>query len=207
MTLVAGRGANAKEVTSLVALKKVYSEGNLPAALSLCVTLASEEVKIMENVGYLICYTQILLEAEGPTSKMKSLLGKALMLEPQNVQVNEYLEITEAKSMLSKEKGDEGEKRLTAVIRRSPENPHALFILGAHLFWTQDETLASVRYLEKCVRAHSKFLRAWGCLGTIYEKLGNPALSIKAYSSALAIETDLTMRGFFKEKIQALSVL
>lgn len=196
-----------KEAPSLVALKKFYAEGNLPAALALSVTLASENPKEMENVGYLLCYAQILSESEGPTSKIKSLLGKALMLEPQNAQVNEYLELTEAKSMLTKEKGDLGEKKLLDLLRRSPDNPHALFFLGAHLFWTLDETLAPVRHLERCVRIHPKFLRAWGCLGTIYEKLGNPTHSVKAFSSALAVETDLTMRDFFKQKIESLSAL
>jgi predicted Zn-dependent protease len=199
---VVAAGKRKDEPASLTELRKVYRDGNLPRALSLCASVAAEKPKMLENVEFLLIHAKILLETEGPTSMIKSLLGKAYALEPANREVVEYLEITEAKSLLTRQAADPGEQKLADVIRRSPGNAHALFFLGAHLFWLSGDTASSLRYLERCVRAHPKFLRAWGCLGAVYEKLGQAALAAKAYRQCLALETEPTMKTFFKRKVE-----
>ena len=35
----------------------------------------------------------------------------------------------------------------------------------------------ALKYLEKAVKLHPRFIRAWGCLGAIYRSLGNNTLS------------------------------
>lgn len=185
------------------AVRKAIADGDLPRALALSSTVAAEDAKALENVEFLLLYAKILLESEGPSSKIRSLLGKALVIEPANGAVAEYLEIVEAKALLTREKNDLGERRLAEIIRRSPNNAHALFLLGAHLFWVSGETASAVRYLERCVALNAKFLRAWGCLGSIYEKLGNAALAGRAFRQCAILETNPEMRSFFERKAAA----
>jgi cytochrome c-type biogenesis protein CcmH/NrfG len=189
------------EAPGLTAIQNAYRDGNLPRALSLCAALESQDSKIVSNVEYLLSYAKILIETEGPSTKIKSLLGKAFAISPENVQVAEYLEIIEAKSMLTPELNDGGERQLANVLRRSPNNVHALFILGAHLFWASADSVSAIRYLERCVSLYPKFLRAWGCLGAIYEKLGNAALAARAYRICSSLETEPNMKAFFDQKI------
>jgi cytochrome c-type biogenesis protein CcmH/NrfG len=186
-------------------LRKIYEQGDLPRALSLCTSVAADDPNALTSVDFLLCYAKVLLESEGPSSKIKSLLGKAFTLEPENPQVIEYLEVVDAKGMLTKERNDLGERKLAEILRRSPANVHALFLLGAHLFWVSGDTNMSVRYLEKCVSLHPKFLRAWGCLGSIYEKLRNGGLAGRAYRQCITLETEPGMKTFFEKKIAALA--
>ncbi len=189
------------EAPGLSAIQKAYTDGNLPRALSLCAAVETQDSKCLANVEFLLCYAKILLETEGPSSKIKSLRGKAFAITPENGQVTEYLEIIEAKSMLTSEVGDSGERQLANLLRRSPNNVHALFILGAHLFWSSADSSGAIRHLERCVSLYPKFLRAWGCLGAIYEKLGNSALAGRAFRICSTLETDPNMKTFFDRKI------
>jgi cytochrome c-type biogenesis protein CcmH/NrfG len=182
------------------AVKKAYEAGDLPLSLSLCASVAADDPKAMEDPDFLLTYARILIESEGPSSKIKSLLGRAYSLQPENPAVSEYLEIVDAKSQLTPEKNDLGEKKLSEILRRSPNNVHALFLLGAHLFWVSREPGPSIRYLERCVSLRPNFLRAWGCLGSVYESLGNRSLSANAYRRCVSLERDPEMRSFFEKK-------
>jgi Tfp pilus assembly protein PilF len=112
----------------------------------------------------------------------------------------DYLELIEAKTTLTHAPGSDGENRLKALLRRSPQNVHALFLLGSHLFWTQGEQIQSMKLLEKAVQIRPKFLRAWGCLGSIYKKIGNLPLASRAFNTCLSLETDPEMKKFFKDQ-------
>jgi predicted Zn-dependent protease len=196
-------GAASESDRSLNDLKRLYREGALARALALGATLESSKPKLLENVSFLVLFAKILLESEGPTTKIKGLLGKAYALKSEDSEVTDYLEITEAKSMLVRDKDDAGEQRLKDLLRRSPDNVHALFFLGAHLFWMCDDSGTAIRLLERCVSRHPGFLRAWGCLGAIYEKLGNAPLSAKAFQRCVALESEPGMKAFFKSKVEA----
>jgi hypothetical protein len=53
------------------------------------------------------------------------------------------------------------------------------------------------------VRLHPNFLRAWGCLGAIYKKLGNAQLAQMAFQKCAAIETNQNMKNFFLNQAKA----
>jgi tetratricopeptide (TPR) repeat protein len=179
------------------AVEKSYQAGKITEALSFA-TLAAGEGSLLKNVGFLVLYSKILLEAEGPISQIKGLLGKAHLLEPSNAEVNDYLDIAEAKSNYN-------EALLRAIVRRSPTNIHALFLLGSHLFWVDHENLQSAKLLEKSVQIRPNFLRGLGCLGAIYQKLGNHVLAARTFQKCATLETDPSMKSFFLEQAKSLA--
>lgn len=122
------------------------------------------------------------------------LTGPGEKLAPSNSELIDYLEIVEAKGLLKNGPNDAGSLLLKNILRRSPKNVHAHFVLGAHLFWTDHEPSLAIPHLETCVRLHPNFLRAWGCLGAIYKKLGNHQLSQMAFQKCAAIETNPGMK-------------
>ena len=183
---------------ALQAMQRSYEQGRIAEALSLAAQADSPEHQ--KNPDYLKLHAIILIETEGPEGKILGLLGKAHLLAPDNTEVMDYLELVEAKTALTHSPGSDGENRLKALLRRSPQNVHALFLLGAHLFWTQNEQTQSLKLLEKAVHIRPTFLRAWGCLGSIYKKLGNQPLASRAFKTCWSLETDPEMKKFFKEQ-------
>ncbi len=168
-------------------------------------TQAAEKsnAKLLKNPKFALLYAKILIEADGPSSKIKSILAHALLDDPDNVECAEYMEVVEAKSNFSREVNDLGEIALQNIIRRSPKNVHALFLLGSHLFWIQGDTQRALLYLEQCVRLRTNFLRALACLGAVYKKLGQPQQSARIFKRCAALENNNEMKAYFQKLASA----
>ena len=187
-----------KDAPTITKIRALFNDGKLDQALSLAQALEKEKPSVLKNPNFVILYVQILLEADGPSSKMKSLLSLALLKNPDNSLLSEYLEIVEAKSHLSHEKNDLGEVMLTNIIRRSPQNVYALFLLGSHLFWVEKDTQRSLKYLEECVRIRPNFLRASACLAALYKTLDFDAPAARLFKRCAALTTSQNMKKYFK---------
>lgn len=185
-------------------ISQLYENGRLDLALTLAKKMYNYDPESKKDVGFLLLYAKILIVTEGPTSLIKSVLSEAYLFDPSNKDVLDYLELIEAKSYLKKGLNDTGEVQLQNLIRRSPNNLHAHFILGTHLFWADEQSQMALPYLETCVRLSPNFLRAWGCLGAIYKKMGNPQLAMRAFQKCAELEPETKMKEYFQQQIKSL---
>lgn len=183
---------------------KTYESGRLDLALTLAKKLYQTDEASKKDVGFLLLYAKILIDTEGPTSLIKSVLAEAHLLAPSNQDVLDYIELVEAKSYLKKGLNDSGEVQLKYLLRRSPKNVHAHFLLGTHIFWADQQSQAAIPYLETCVRLSPNFLRAWGCLGAIYKKMGNAQLAMRAFQKCMELEPETKMKEYFHQQVKAL---
>lgn len=181
-------------------IQKVYEEGKLDTALDLAKKMYAEE-KSKKDPRFLILFAKILIDTEGPSSMIRSVLAEAHLLDPQNPEVLDYMEMMEAKYNLKKGLNDAAEVQLKKLLRRTPKNYHLLFILGSHIFWIDGAPAAAVHYLEECVRLSPNYLRAWGCLGAIYKKLGNEPMAARAFQKCIQLENDPKMKEFFQSQL------
>ena len=188
-----------KKTPAIGSIKKYFNDGQLERALSLAKALETQNPDSLKSKEFVLLYTQILLEAEGPSTKIKSLLNKALIDNPSDPQLLEYLEVAEAESNLSREKDDAGEIVLTDIIRRSPENVHALCLLGSHLFWAEKDAQRALRYLEQCVRIRPNFFRAKACLAAVYKALKMDDLAVRFCNECASKASDPEMKKFFTD--------
>ena len=182
---------------------QLYEKGKLGLALVLAKKLYTEDPKSKKDVSFLILYAKILIDAEGPSSLINGVLSDAHFIDPTNADVLDYLELMEVRNYLKKGPNDIGEVQLKNLIRRSPKNVHAHFLLGTHLFWTDEMPQEAIPHLEICVRLSPNFLRAWGCLGAIYKKLDNPQLAMRAFQKCAELETEIRMKDYFLEQAKA----
>lgn len=182
---------------------KLYNDGQIERALAMGTTMMKSKPEIKTDLSFLLTYVKVLLETEGPNSQIRSLLAEGTLVAPDNRDLIDYAEIVEAKASLKKGLNDSGEMILRNVLRRSPTNVHAHFILGSHLFWAENEMASAIPHLETTVRLHPRFLRAWGCLGALYKKMGNSQLAKMAFEKCAAIETNASMKEFFVKQANA----
>lgn len=191
------------EPTASTGLIKLYLAGKLEQALPLGLKMLKDKPELKEDLTFLLTLTKVLLESEGPSSQIRNLLAEAQIHFPQNPEVLEYIEVIEAKSYLKRGINDTGETMLKNLIRRAPRNLHAHFLLGTHLFWSENDSHSAIPMLETCVRLHPNFLRAWGCLAAIYQKLGNASLAQAAFAKCAELESNSRMRDFFLQQAKA----
>ena len=195
-------GSRKNEPTTASNIRKYYQEGDLENALETFDSTIRAKPETEHSFEFLLLGAKILLESEGPTSRIKSLLGKALLLENENPECLDYLELLDARRQLTSQRNDPGEKRIASILRRSPNNVHALFIMGSHVFWVDKAAPQAIPYLQKCVAVRPQFQRAWGCLAVIYESLGQKQLAHQAYRKCLDLEKNPSMRSIFETKMR-----
>ena len=192
-----------KQTPSISNVRTLFNEGAVDQALALAQTLEAQKPDVAKNAGFALLYAQILIEVDGPSSKIRSLLNQAVVEHPSDSRLLEYLEVVEADSNLSHEKDDAGEVALANVIRRSPDNAHALFLLGSHLFWVENDTQRSLAYLERCVRLLPNFLRAKACLAAVYKRLGLHDHAERILNECAAKMSDRGTKEFFKNFVKS----
>lgn len=160
-----------KKTPIIANIKKYFDDGNMDRALELARALEAKKPDSIKNKEFVLLYVKILIEVAAPSTKIKSLLLNALIENPSDPQLLEYLEVIEAESNVSRHKNDAGETTLLNIVRRNPENVHALFLLGRHLFWTENDPYGALRYMEQCVKLRPNFSKAKNCLEAIYKSL------------------------------------
>lgn len=188
-----------KQIPALTRIRNLFNEGNVDQALVLARTLEAKKPDAVTQIGFALLYTQLLIEVDAPSSKIKSVLNHAIVENPSDARLLEYLEIVEADSNLSHEKDDAGEVALANVIRRSPDNAHALFLLGSHLFWVEHDTQRSLSCLQRCVQLRPNFLRAKACLAAIYKTLNLDHHAERLLTECAAKTSDRGMKEFLRD--------
>jgi hypothetical protein len=187
----------AKQAGSVPLIQSLYDGGKIEQALALAATLEKKDADSVKDTNFVLLYTQIQIETEAPSSKTKSLLNQSLIANPSHPDLLEYLEIVEAEFNLSIEGGKDGETSLVNIIRRSPKNVHALFLLGRYLFWVKNDPQGALRYLESCVRFRPNFIRAKACLAAVYKALNMTDVSERLMNECVAKTSDSRTKEFF----------
>ncbi len=190
--------AGADESATLTSFRKAFMDGKLEVALSIGRELEKAKPKLRKDRGFAVTYAQVLIEAEAPSSQVKALIMEALM-EEESAVLQDYMDLLQAKGLLSHEAEDAGEVMIKTILRRSPRNAHANFLLGSHLFWVEKKPSEAVKYLEACVRERPNFLRAVACLGALYQTLGNGTLAEKSFRRCRDLETSVPMKKYFSD--------
>jgi tetratricopeptide (TPR) repeat protein len=182
-------------------LNQIYQDGRLDLALNLSKTMYAQDKDAKINPDFLLLFAKILFDSEAPSSYINNILGEAHLIDPNNSEVLDYMEILEARRHLKKGPNDDGKIILQKILRRSPKNSHAHFILGTHLFWTDQNISMAIPHLETCVHLTPNFLRAWGCLAVIYQRLNNPQLAFRAFQKCHELENSPKMKSYFAEQM------
>ena len=186
-----------KQVATVPLIQSLYDDGKLEQALALAAALEKKDPESTSNASFVLLYTQIQMEVDGPSSKTRSLLNQALVANPSHPDLLEYLELVEAEINLNLSSGKDGEVALVNIIRRSPKNVHALFLLGRHKFWDEKDPQGALRYLESCVRFRPNFMRAKACLAAVYRALNMNEVSQRLMNECAAKATDNKTKEFF----------
>lgn len=181
-------------------LRTLFEEGKLEqAALLAREAIKSQNEKLSGNPEVLLICAQILFEIEAPLAELKSILAKASLLDPEHLGIQELLSLVEAKSAFNFRNNTEGKKLIEAILRKAPQNPHALFLLATYVNSRENNPTLAIVYLEKALQSRPSYLRAWACLASIAAQVGNTHVAEKALLKAMNLETNSQMKAFFSK--------
>ncbi len=188
-----------QESPTITNIRNAFNLGDLSKALALATMAEKEKPELLKDMAFVLIYSKVLIEAEAPSSKIRSMLQRILLTHPENAEIAEYLEIINARAHLKQGREDAGEVELKNILRRSPNNAHAAFYLGSHLFWVEKDKSQGLIYLEKAIRARPNFLRALACLATVCQAMGSEGRAMKLFQRCVELETEPGMKEFFQK--------
>jgi tetratricopeptide (TPR) repeat protein len=200
-TVIAPTKKMEKDKPLVSQIKKYYTESKMQEALYIGHKLWKENEKAQTSPGFLVLFAKVLFETESYPAILNSVLGQAAFIKQVPPELTEIKEIIVARGNLTVGRNDFGEIQLMDIIKRNPKSAYAHFVLGTHLYFTENDLRESIFHLEECVKHHPKFLRAWGCLGAIYKALGKDALAARAFREAAKLENNRKMKDFFKSQV------
>ena len=85
-----------KTSPTITKIRELYNQGKTDQALSLATTADKKKPELLKNASFVLLYVQVLIEIDGPSSRIKSLLTEGLLEHPGNPQLSEYLELAQA---------------------------------------------------------------------------------------------------------------
>lgn len=188
--------------SSTSAFTKLYSEGKSEKALVAAEMILKKEGLDKVELPFLLTLVKLYIETDAPSSRSRNLLMQAHLKYSDNQEILDYLDLLEAMNNLKHGSHDGGELMLKAVIRRSPQNFHAHFLIGSHYFWVEKKATQAIPHLEFCVKARPQFIRAWGCLGALYHSLKKFDLANHAFRQCISLESNPKVKAYFEKMIQ-----
>lgn len=90
--------ADGVESISVETFAKLYNDGKLERALSFGTALYKSKPELKSDLSFVITYVKVLIEAEAPSSQLRSILTEAQLAMPQNTDLLDYFEIIDAKA-------------------------------------------------------------------------------------------------------------
>lgn len=187
--------------SSLPGLMKLYGEGRVQEVQALLTALYKQRPEAEQDVDILMLNVKVLLETDGTIGQTKQAMHKAYVLAASRADVQEYFQLVGAKEKIESSRKEKGESELKALLKRSPNNAHAMLLLGTHCFWALNDVAGAIRYLENCLRVRPVMLRAWACLGAIHTSEGRYAQAERAFLKCLEYETTPAMISYFKSML------
>lgn len=189
---------NQHQAASVPLIQSLFDQGKNDQALVLASTLEKNDPDVVNDPNFVLLYVQIQIEVDAPSSKTRAMLNQALTVNPSNHDLLEYLELAEAEFNFKFLSGRDGEVALFNIVRRSPQNAHALFLLGRHFMWDNQDPQRAVKYLEACCRLRPNFVRAKACLGACYKALGMTDVADRLMYECASRASDPRTKEFFR---------
>lgn len=94
-----------------------------------------------------------------------------------------------------------GEKVLSSLLEIESVGWIAQYKLAYHLFWKNINGEVALHLLEDLTKTKSEFVKAWSCLGFVYNKSGQKEKAQTAFSRCLEKETNPDRIEFYKQQL------
>jgi hypothetical protein len=81
-----------RQTPSLARIRTLFNEGKVDQALVFAQTLEAKKPDAIKNAGFALLYAQILIEVDAPSSKLRSILNHAIVVDAKPVLVSHVID-------------------------------------------------------------------------------------------------------------------
>lgn len=185
----------------LAQLKDLYIQGQYSSCSDLIDLIISEGHSISESSDIYLLRAQIDFHQTDNFLAANDWLKQAKLCAKPSVEIQDWDNLKEGISAFAEGDYELGERTLSALVGTDAVGWIAQYRLAYHLFWKNINAEKAMFLLEDLTKQKPEFVKAWSCLGFVYNKMGLKEKAQIAFSRCLEKETNPDRIEFYKQQL------
>ena len=184
-------------------LKDLLSRGEVENCHKQIQSMIHQDHPLVHQPFFYLVQAQVSLELFESIDETIALLKKAGSNPDPRIRRKLLAWNTLIHAIFALKEGDyqKGEKALEILMNEESVASVAKYKLAYHLFWKNIDEKRSCQMFEQICEQRPGLVKAWSCLGFIYNKMGLKEKSQRAFVHCLQRESNPKRREFFKQQL------
>ncbi len=193
------RHSNPKSLLSQ--LKNLFLAGEYTSCEDLIQLIIREGHELADQSEFYLLRAQLAFSLSDSMEEVMAWFKQAQLCNDSDQALNSWIKLNSA--LLALKEGDykTGEGALRELLSDEQVSMMAQYHLSYHLFWRNIDPEQSLFLLEELCHQHPELLKAWSCLGFVYNRLGLQEKAQSAFSHCLSRETNPTKIQLYKQQL------
>ena len=182
-------------------IERLFELGDSTQCLGLIQLLFEERHVLSESPKLLSLRAKIAFEESDSIDECRDWVEQIRLNNGRTPVLKSWNKLLEGTQLLREGDYGTGSKILSSILDDSLVGLYSTYILAHHLFWKENNIEGALAYLKLITKERPYFVKAWACLGFVYNRLGNKTLSQEAFNQCLQLERNPTKIAFYKQQL------
>lgn len=181
-------------------LKNLFIGGEIHSCKDMIQLIMEERHPLADHSDLLLLRAEIAFEESDQITEVSDWVKQAELCSKPSAALNDWKNLLKAKSALKEGDYELGQDILFSLLDSPHINELAAYSLAHHLFWKNLDTQFAQELLEDLVSKRPQFVKAWACLGFVYNKQQFRDKAQLAFSQCLEFEKNPEKIKFYKQQ-------
>lgn len=191
-----------KSPTSLLGqLKSLLTQGQLTACRDMIQLIIRESHELADTSELYLLRAQVAYEQADNFGEVMAWVQQAKHCPKKSPAIASWDSLVEGIQALKEGDYDKGQKVLSEFEPESELYRIAQYEMAHHLFWRNIDQKHALHILETLCEERPEYIKAWSCLGFVYNRLGHKGKAQEAFGHCLELETDPEKITFYRQQL------
>ena len=182
-------------------LRGLVHKGEFATCESLIQLILAGGEELSDSAELYLMQARIAYQSNEPTETVESWVKQAQMTLQGEATIQPWNQLLVGIKALKEGDYDNGVKLLEGLFDDDQVGVKARFEVAYHLFWRNINREGALILLEEIVKERPSFIRAWSCLGFVYNRLGEKHKAQEAFGHCIALDSHPERIKVYKQQI------
>ncbi len=182
-------------------LKNLFHQGEYSSCVDLIQLIIRENHTLSDRYELYVLRAQLAFTSSDSLEEVSSWIKQASLCNDATKSLESWTKFISASLALKEGDYSLGENLLKELLSDEAVGMLAQYHLSYHLFWRNIDPEQSLFLLEELTHQHPELIKAWSCLGFVYNRLGLQDKAQSAFSYCLSRETNPNKIQLYKQQL------
>jgi tetratricopeptide (TPR) repeat protein len=182
-------------------LRALMGQGHLDSCRDLIQMILREGHCLADSSEIYLLRAEVAMLQSDPNGEVLAWVQQAKMCKKLSTDVIIWDELAHAQSMISEGDYLNGQLILEKLMESERIGHLAQFELAYHLFWKNLDAERALQLLEDVTQSHPEFVKAWSCLGFVFNRFGLKTQAQQAFAHCIELDSNPERIKFYKQQL------